>query len=114
MELNSVGTIIAMRELELAGGKKVTIIIGKPEKFPDFEDYYCPYHITGMGNERISYAGGVDGIQALLLALNKIGADLYTSKEAEAGILSWKGGEKGNLGFPVSKVLRDMLPDSDS
>lgn len=110
MKIDSVGIIVANRELALADGKKVTVTIGKPEKFPDSEDYYCSYQIIGMGNERVRYAGGIDSIQALLLALNMVGADLYTSDEAKTGVLSWKGGEKGNLGFPVPDTLRDLLP----
>lgn len=112
MKINKIETIIATRELALGDDKKVVIIIGKPEKFPDYEDYYCPYQIVGIGNENIRYAGGIDGVQALLLALNMIGADLYTSNEFKAGILSWKSGEKDNIGFPVPDVLRDLVSSS--
>jgi hypothetical protein len=113
MKIESVGTIIATRELALASGKKVSVIIGKPKKIPDNGGYYCPYQIVGMGKEKVRYAGGVDGVQSLLLALEMIGADLYTSKEAKAGTLSWDGGGNGNLGFPVPDVLRDLVPNSD-
>lgn len=108
MKLTDVGTVIATRELSLSAGKPVTVLIGKPEKFPDSDDYYCPYQILGFGNQRVRYAGGSDAVQALELALKKIGADLYTSKEAQAGELSWHG-EK-NLGFPVPDVLSDLPP----
>ena len=108
MKLDSVGTVIAARELAIDGAKKVQVIIGKPEKFPDSSDYYCPYQITGIGNERIRYAGGVDAVQAFQLALNMIGADLYTSKEAKAGKLNWEAGEKGDLGFPLPDSITDL------
>ena len=91
-------------------GKTVTVLVGKPEKFPDAEDYYCPYQILGLGNERVRRAGGVDAVQALELALKMIGTDLYTSKESQSGELSWSGGKKGDLGFPVPDVLRDLAP----
>lgn len=110
MKIDSVGMIIANREIVLADGKEVIVTIGKPEKFPDSEDYYCPYQIIGIGNEKVRYASGIDSIQALFLALKMIGADLYTSNEAKAGVLSWKGGEKGDLGFPVPDTLRDLVP----
>lgn len=106
--INKVETIIATRELILSDGKEVSVIIGKPEKFPDSDDYYCPYQVIGIGKGNVRYAGGIDSVQALLLTLNMIGADLYTSKEAKAGILSWKGGAKGDLGFPLPEVLRDL------
>jgi Domain of unknown function (DUF6968) len=111
MKIDNIGMIIANRDLVLADGKEVIVKIGKPEKFPDSEDYYCPYQIIGIGNERVRYAGGIDSIQALLLALKMIGTDLYMSNEAKTGILSWKGGEKGNLGFPVPDTLRDLVPN---
>jgi hypothetical protein len=113
MKIENVGTIIATRKLALSNGKKVSVIIGRPKKFPDNSGYYCPYQIVGMGKEKVRYAGGVDGVQSLLLALNMIGADLYTSKEAKAGSLRWDGGEKGDLGLPVPDVLRDLVPNSD-
>lgn len=100
MKLTSVGTVIAVRELDLLGGGKATVTIGKPEKFPDADDYYCPYQISGIKRSNVRYAGGVDAVQALELALKMIGADLYTSDEAKAGALSWKGSDKGDLGFP--------------
>lgn len=107
MQLKDVGIQIATRALE-AGGKKVTVVIGKPERFPDAEDYYCPYQIVGIGSERVRYAGGVDAVQALQLALKMIGADLYTSPEAETKQLSWTGGDLGDLGFPVPDALQDL------
>ena len=110
MKLNDVGIVVATRELRLAGGKAVTVAVGKPEKFPDSEDYYCPYQILGLGNERIRRAGGIDAVQALELALKMIGTDLCTSKEAQAGELSWSGGKKGDFDFPVPDVLRELAP----
>lgn len=113
MKLDNVGTVIATRELTLGDGRKVTVTLGRPEKCSDSADYYCPYQITGLGNERVRYAGGVDAIQAIQLGLNMIGADLYTSKEAQTGVLRWEGGSKGDLGFPVPKILRDLAPEED-
>lgn len=104
MNLQSVGTIIATRQLDLADGRKVIVTIGKPEPFPGDAgaDYYCPYQITGIKRNKVRYAGGVDAVQALQLALEMIGADLETSDEARAGVLSWEAGsERGDYGFPL-------------
>ncbi len=109
MQLKDIGVQIASRELD-ANGKKVVVVIGRPEKFPDGEDYYCPYQIVGIGSERVKYAGGIDAVQALQLALKKIGTDLYTSQEAQAKQLLWAGGEPGDFGFPVPDSLRDLAP----
>jgi hypothetical protein len=109
MQLKDVGVQIATRLLQ-AKNRKITVVIGRPEKFPEGEDFYCPYQIVGIGNERISYAGGLDAVQALQLALMKIGTDLYTSPEAQSKQLSWDGGELGDLGFPVPNSIRDLAP----
>jgi hypothetical protein len=112
MQLTSIGELIAKRELDLAGQGKVTVLIGMPKKCADDDDYYCPYQIVGIGNERVRYAVGVDEVQALQLVQKMIGTDLYTSKEAASGALDWKGGDKGDLGFPVPDVLRDLAPNA--
>ena len=114
VKLDSVGEIIAVRELFLSGSKdKVTVIIGRPQRFPDSTDYYCPYQIGGLGESKVRYAGGIDTIQAFLLALQRVGVDLYTSKEAKAGMLKWEGSDKGNLGFPVPESVSDLVPSDD-
>jgi hypothetical protein len=101
MKLTSVGAVIATRKLTLHGGKEVIITIGKPKKFRDGSDYYCPYRITGMGDELVRYAGGVDPVQALQLTFVHIGVRLSTSKEATAGKLKWEAGStKEDFGFP--------------
>jgi hypothetical protein len=95
--------IIARRTLYLVDNKdkEIVVIIGKPNQFPDHQDYYCPYKITGLGDEKVRYAGGIDAIQAIQLAMVMIGAQLYTSNEAKTGHLRWEGDEEGNLGFPA-------------
>ena len=101
MRLLDVGMTIATREFQTESSK-VTVLIGKPEKFPGEDDYYCPYQIVGLGSGRVRRAPGVDAIQALQGALQMIGADLYTSDEAQSGRLSWVGGSgPTEIGFPI-------------
>jgi hypothetical protein len=50
MKLTSIGTVIARRELMLAGRKKVVVEIGKPRKFRGSPDYYCPYRIRTLAH----------------------------------------------------------------
>lgn len=110
MKLTDVGVQIATRVLDL-GGRQITVVIGKPEKFPDAEDFYCPYQIVGLGSGRVRYAGGIDAVQAMQLALKMVGADLYTSPESQAKQLTWQGGESsGDLGFPVPDSVKDLAP----
>lgn len=108
MKLTSVGVIIAKRDLILTGKPAVSIIIGKPEPFPDGNGCYCPYQILGLGDQQVRYAGGEDTLQALTLTLTKIGTVLYTSIEAKAGLLTWNGDR--DLGFPVPDSIRDLAP----
>lgn len=112
MNLDNVGTIIASRKLFINGEHEVTITIGKPKKFDEGEqDYYCPYHITGIGNEKVKYAGGIDAIQALIFTLQRIGAILYTSDEYKNGNLEWlEKSKKPDLGLLVPDNMRDILP----
>ena len=111
MRLSTIGTVIAFRELSLRGVNAVTVKIGKPEKFPDGDDYYCPYQIEGIGDGRVRYAGGVDAVQALELTLNRVGAELHASSEAKSGTLNWVGGKNSNdLGFPLPDPLKDLAP----
>jgi hypothetical protein len=113
LELDSVGEIIAVRQLALNGKYAVTVTIGKSVQYPTGNpDYYCPFQITGIGRENIRYTSGVDAIQALHGALQVIGTYLYTSSEYKSGSLRWfVGDESRNLGFPVTENVRDLLPE---
>ena len=108
MKLTSVGPVMATRELTLSGNTAVSVVIGKPEPFPDGNGCYCPYQIRGLGSERIAYAAGQDSVQAVMLAFKAIGAVLYTSQAGREGLLRWNSGR--TLGFPVPDSLRDLMP----
>lgn len=114
MQLTSIGELFVSRTLQLNDKNlaHVTITVGKPQKFPDGEDYYCPYQIIGLGDETINRCGGIDEIQALLLTLEQIGIFLSNSEEYKKGDLSWLGSEDGNLGFPhhdSSGMLKHLI-----
>ena len=65
MKLDSVGQVLCSRELALADGRTVSVVMGKPQRFPDGnDDYFCPFQITGIGSEQVSYGAGVDAFQA--------------------------------------------------
>jgi hypothetical protein len=100
MKLDSVGQVLGGRILDLKDGRAVNVVMGMPQRFPDGnDDYFCPFQIIGIGDERIRYGAGVDPFQAIWLTLQMIGSYLYTSPEAEGGALTWLG--QVNLGFPV-------------
>lgn len=105
MYLEELGEIIAVRDLTLTetGKEKqsVRVIAGKPQ-FADSIGWYCPFQITGVGDEKIRYAAGIDAIQALQLVMVMIGANLQYQNEQTGGALQWEGDNQGGLGFPSS------------
>lgn len=106
MKLKNIGPLIASRTLK-DGENTVTILVGKPKKFPGGTDYFCPYQIIGLSDDAVRYGGGADAVQALCLTLECIGVRLYTSKEYGSGTLSWFEGS-GDLGFPLPDNCADL------
>jgi hypothetical protein len=104
------GTLIARRELYLAGGQKIAIRIGKPQRSLDRRSYFCPYEILGLGDDQLRRApGGLDSVHAIQLVLQKIGIDLYVLNDAHEGALRWDAGDNGDLGFPLPDNLMSIL-----
>ncbi len=116
METEKLGVLIAERELDLLSSdgnvdRKVLIKLGKPRKVPRRSIYRCHYQIIGIGDEKVRYGESIDGMDALLLALTKIGADLYNSDEALSKRLSWMGDQNlGLLLFVTSENSLDLVP----
>ncbi|HUO98666.1 MAG TPA: hypothetical protein VMU01_08345 [Rhizomicrobium sp.] len=108
MDEPHLGPIVARREFELESGGTVTAFLGQPYPVDDGGTYFCPYQIDGIGSRVIRRAGGVDAVQALLLALQMMATDLYCSDAGRQGKLRWLG--KRNLGFPVPKSIADLEP----
>jgi hypothetical protein len=104
MKLDSIGEVIASRTLTTQGDgnatSEVTVLLGKPQQWPDQDDYFCPYQIKGAGDEKIRYMGGVDSFQALHLALSTLRVELEVLNKHLAGRLRWDCDDSGALGFP--------------
>jgi hypothetical protein len=84
---------------------------------PDFVDggWRCRYAIGWPDGAWESAGYGADAVQALHLTLQKIGVELYTSPEHEAGQLVWPAaGGGGGYGFPVPANARDLLVGDDA
>jgi hypothetical protein len=92
LEVRSLGEVVAERRYELDGiENRVVVQVGKPAPTPGGISHYCPYVIRGIGSGAIRHAEGIDGLQALQLALKMLAADLDTSPEARAGRLTLDG-----------------------
>jgi hypothetical protein len=79
----------------------------------DEEDCWtCEYEIGWPTAVRKSHAFGIDAVQSILLAIQKIGIELYTSDAHKSGKLVWL--EQGNgYGFPLSPNVRDLYQGDD-
>jgi hypothetical protein len=111
---------ICTRTISVSDGREVEIQIGKPMQEDSIinetrRDSYCPYRIKGIGNGKVRKIWGIDGFQAIQLAMSAIGAELYSSDEASEGHLMWEAGNvPGDLGFPVPSGLASLVPSGAS
>jgi hypothetical protein len=105
---------IAARSLKIrAGGAEVDVpvIISAPERAE--VDWICRFEIGWPEGAASRHAAGTDSVQALVFALQMIGAELYASKHHEAGHLVWMEPGQG-YGFPVPNGIRDLLVGDDA
>jgi hypothetical protein len=107
--------IIASRTLKLrSGGRNIEIPISvfAPECHKPGA-WECRYDV-GWPEGLRSYAGwGADSVQALLITLGMIGAELYSSSYHKSGNLFWEKPGNG-YGFPVVPTLRNLLEGDDA
>lgn len=109
--------VIAEREYSLVTGarrpRKVHLRFGKPRPLPDRAGYHCVYQIEGLdeggaaATTRTAWAGGVDGVQALDLAMKMALVWLVDSKAYAEGRLTWDGAH--DLGLPVIEQIRAQI-----
>ena len=105
---------IATRHLIVKTGASdvdVPISVFAPE--PAEVDWICRFEIGWPEGAAKRYAAGIDSVQALLFAMQMIGAEIYASKYHEAGQLVWMEPGRG-YGFPVPNSIRDLLIGDDA
>ena len=102
--------IAARRVFQSANGKPVVLTLGVPHPVPG-SDWGCALQITGLSSNwrKPRYVFGIDGLQALHLAMKCAAAVLESTKPQ----LVWLG-EQGDLGMPkflpeLPKRLQDRL-----
>lgn len=93
-------------------GKRLEIPIRVSWPVDEGSAWSCRWEIQWPGQTRSNAARGVDAIEALIHALQMIGAELYCSEMHKSGRLSWTEGWVG-YGFPVSPIIRDLLVGDD-
>lgn len=106
---------VASRLLNLAtahGVQQFELRIFAPKQH-DGQGWECPYEIDWPGAPRRFAGAGVDSIQALIIALEMIGAELYASNAHKEGRLFFREAGSG-YGMPVPAMMRSALIGDDA
>jgi hypothetical protein len=107
--------IIASRSLQLKtsnGIANVPIDVHSPEKINN-GSWICPYEIGWPDGKWSMDAAGHDAVQAVTIALQMIGSELYTSDYHKSGQLFWERRGAG-YGFPLPVTMRHLLQSDDA
>ena len=107
--------LVASRMLTLREGNSdvsIPIRVFVPE-LTSTGAWACRYEIGWPDTPSAKEICGFDSMQALVLALQVIGAEVYSSSYHEAGTLYLQDPGKG-YGFPVAPTLRDLLIGDDA
>jgi hypothetical protein len=106
--------VVATRMLTLkteSGEIGVPIRVFAPEK--EDSGWSCRYQIDWPEGTEDMKAAGADSMQALIIAMKMIGADLYSSSYHRSGKLRFEAQGSG-YGFPVVTSIRDLLEGDDA
>ena len=102
--------VIAVRRLSWANEpqREVFVSIGKPEEAGEGAgEFYCPIQTKGLGDDDfVQPVFGVDGFQAIELALRYIGHRLSDINAKNSGRLRWQFGDNG--GLPKEWAQKEM------
>jgi hypothetical protein len=97
--MNSVIATRSYRFVDASGRENpVTIEIGMPSSFPDDTGYRCPVRVVGLGDGVVREIGGIDALQALLLALQFLNTTLPAFAREAGGRMVWED-DSGDLGW---------------
>jgi hypothetical protein len=107
--------LIASRELtQRKGGKdsKIAVRIDAPTREATGA-WSCQYEIDWPDKKSMKQIFGFDSMQAIVLALQTIGAEIYTSNYHKSGELFFDVPDRG-YGFPVVPTYRNLLQGDDA
>jgi hypothetical protein len=106
--------LIATRTLHLRAGTEttqITIRLYAPEQRNG--SWFCRYEVDWPEQPSSNEIGGVDSVQALVHALQIIGAEIYSSNYHKSGRLFFDSPDSG-YGFPVMSGVRKLLVGDDA
>lgn len=102
--------ILKLREMDRDIDVAVKIFL--PQEMPD-QAWSCRYEIDWPDRPSSKEIYGVDAAQALIIALQIIGVELYTSEHHKSGKLFFDKPGNG-YGFPPSASIHDLLQGDDA
>jgi hypothetical protein len=105
--------IVAGRLLTMKVGRRdveVPVTVYAPVDKGDH--WRCDFTIGWPDKPRHGHGNGIDSAQALLIALQFVGLELYVSKAHKAGKLKCPGRRAG-YGFPLPRTIRDEAQGED-
>jgi hypothetical protein len=76
------------------------------------DSWHCEYEIAWPNKPRKTKIHGIDSVQSLLLALQTIAVELYSSEAHKSGKLKWEKPGDG-YGFPLHPATRDLHEGDD-
>jgi hypothetical protein len=106
--------LIATRILklrELSEVVDIAVRIFAPERRGDA--WFCRFEIDWPEGRQEADAWGADSVQAIVLALQMIGANIYSSSYHKSGKLMHEAPGRG-YGFPVPASIRDLREGDDA
>jgi hypothetical protein len=99
-------TTVAQRTFQ-CGGEAVVLTLSAPTL--DGQDYRCAYRIAWPDGPVDSYAFGVDGVQAIYVALQKAHIELIQDAAARGKPLTWLDQGDLMLPLPPGMSIEDVL-----
>jgi hypothetical protein len=100
--------VIARRMFKV-DGRDVECRFFKPAE--DRGSFFCRYQIDWPEGSKVRGAGGVDAVQAILLAMMTAHTDLLAARNMGGRLVEWLDGQ--SLGLPVTPTMRDWDPDNN-
>lgn len=95
----------------LSGDVEIAIVVSEP--IQGERDWSCAYEIGWPDHPRRGFGYGIDSTQAMLLTMQAIGTDIYTSDYHLSGRLRWEISGKG-YGYPVPRTIKHLLVGDDA
>ena len=100
---------IASRSFVLDGEKEVIAYIGCPSSSGAFDEFNCDYEVVGLSKRVSGTVTAIDAIQAIILAIARVGSEITDSTEAREKRLTWLGEDLGrNKGIFTFDDLQAM------